>query len=149
MNRDKVLDSLKKYLQLDLSVDRACSAYNAGEYDKSRIEKRKPVFIAKSTVYEWMQQDEEFRSKIEFYKDTPNVLARQTWREKIAKGDYQAAKDWLERKEKSEFSLKTEVGITDKQGNDIIDKVSIHILTVPQNGAQDNGMTTLPKELPE
>ena len=96
-----------------------------------------------------MNEDEEFRSKIEFYRDTPNVLARQTWREKIAKGDYQAAKDWLERKEKSEFSLKTEVGITDKDGNDVIDKVSIHILTVPQNGAKDNGVTALPKELPE
>ena len=61
-----------------------------------------------------MQEDEEFRSKIEFYKDTPNVLARQTWREKIAKGDYQAAKDWLERREKNEFSLKTEIDHTSK-----------------------------------
>ena len=114
MNRDKVLECLKKFLQLDLSVDRSCSAYNAGEYDKAIIEKRKPVFISKSTVYWWMQEDEEFRSKIEFYKDTPNVLARQTWREKIAKGDYQAAKDWLERREKNEFSLKTEIDHTSK-----------------------------------
>lgn len=109
MDREEILEKLKKYLQLDLSVTRACNAYNSAEYELSRIEKRKPQFIAPRTVNEWAQHDEEFRSKIEFYQDTPNVLARTTWREKIVKGDYQAAKDWLERKEKNEFSTKTEV----------------------------------------
>lgn len=111
LDREKVLQKLKKYLQLDLSINRACNAYNADEYERSIINWKPPEFISAQTVREWVRNDEEFRWKIEFYQDTPNVMARQVWREKIAKWDYQASKEWLERRERIEFSTKLEMSI--------------------------------------
>ena len=99
-NRDTVLEKLRAYFQLGLTINRACDQYN---------EKHKGSdYIARSTIQGWYETDEDCRQKIDAWKDTPNVIARQTWVGEL-KGNYTAAKDWLERREKNEFSLKKEV----------------------------------------
>ena len=117
LNREKILQKIKKYLQLDLSVERSVDAYNSQEYDKAIIENRKPVFLTASTIYRWMQDDDEFASKIRFYQDTPNVLARTNWIQALQSWDFEASIKWLERKEKSEFSTRQE--LTGKDGENI------------------------------
>lgn len=144
LNREKILQKIKKYLQLDLSVERSVDAYNSQEYDKAIIENRKPVFLTASTIYRWMQDDDEFASKIRFYQDTPNVLARTNWIQALQRWDFDASIKWLERKEKAEFSTKTEVGVTDKEWKDVITGVSFNIIT---NGTTNSNLTSPREEL--
>lgn len=111
LNREKILEKIKRYLQLDLSVERSVDAYNSQEYDKAITEKRKPDFLTASTIYRWMQDDDEFASKIRFYQDTPNVLARTNWIQALQRWDFDASVKWLERREKLEFSTKVEMSL--------------------------------------
>jgi len=99
-NRDTVLEKLRSYFQLWLTINRACLQYN----DKHKWIDR----IARSTIQWWYEEDEDCRQKIDAWKDTPNVIARNNWIKELKNWTYQASKDWLERREKNEFSLKQE-----------------------------------------
>lgn len=92
---------LRPYFQLGMSVNKACES--AG--------------IPQSTVATWVSNDDELRLKIAVWQREVNNDAYRTWREKINSGDYQAAKDWLERREKDDFSLRNE--LTGKDGKDL------------------------------
>lgn len=93
--KDEIVLSLKTYFQLGYSIKRACQ--NAG-FNFQR-------------VYEWVKDDEVLRTKIEAWQNEISAKARENWREQIRGGDYQASKDWLERREKREFSTRVDVGL--------------------------------------
>ena len=108
-----VLEKLKPYFQCELDIKRSCDAFNTKARDefyaalaRGLTTRTSPEYIARSTVQTWYDSDEEVRHQIDSWKDTINILARQKWREKIQMGDYQASKDWLERRERSEFAPK-------------------------------------------
>lgn len=61
-----------------------------------------------STIWDYYKQDPSFSEKVESLINAPSVRARQVWIEKINAGDYGAAKDWLERRERSEFATRQE-----------------------------------------
>jgi transposase len=108
-NKEKIIELLKEYLKLGYSVNKACEISG----------------IAQSTVQTWIDKDEELRLKINSWQNEPSVLARRNWIEALKYGKpskfgddkYTPAKDWLERKEKNEFSLRQEV--TGKDGEKI------------------------------
>jgi len=62
-----------------------------------------------TTLYTYCEANPKFKERKEILKKHPNLQAKDNWFKKIADWDYHASKEWLERKSKSEFSLKTEV----------------------------------------
>ena len=136
INRLLALEKLKAYFQIDLDIARACAAYNTKARDEFmrrlaqwRTKKEKPDYIARSTVQTWYEQDDTVRHLIDSWKDTTNILARQSWQQKISKWDYLASKEWLERREKKDFSTKSEIWFTDPDG-----KAVTPTLYIPDNG---------------
>lgn len=108
-----VLEKLKPYFQCELDIKRTCDAFNTKARDefysslaRGLTKREKPEYIARSTVQTWYEQDDDVRHLIDSWKDTINIMARQKWRERIQMGDYQASKDWLERRERDQFALK-------------------------------------------
>lgn len=136
INRLVLLEKLKAYFQIDLDISRACAAYNTKARDEfmrqvalGQTKEEKPDYIARTTVQTWYEDDETVRHLIDSWRDTTNILARQSWQEQIKKKNYQASKEWLERREKKDFSVKSEVGFTDPDGKPVTP-----ILYLPDNG---------------
>jgi len=90
--KEEVIEALRPYFQLGCSVLKAC-AY-AG--------------IPQSTVQTWINDDPDLRVRITAWQNEIAAKARANWRAKIAQQDYGASKDWLERMEKGDFSLRNE-----------------------------------------
>jgi len=65
--------------------------------------------ISPATLYRYCEEHPEFWERKETLKKQPNIQAKLNWYKKIEWEDYTASKDWLERKSRDEFSLKTEV----------------------------------------
>lgn len=91
---------LKPLFQLGMSVCKAC----------------KTAGIPVTTVDTWIQNDDELRIKIGSWQKEPDLLARKQWIKSIKEGRpskfgvdyYTPAKEWMERKEKDEFSTRNE-----------------------------------------
>jgi len=64
--------------------------------------------ISPVTLYRYIEKNPEFWKRKETLKKKPNIQAKVNWIKKISANDYQASKEWLERKAKDEFSLKME-----------------------------------------
>ena len=91
-NKEEVIEALRPYFQLGCSVLRAC-AYGG---------------VPQSTVQTWINDDPDLRVRITSWQNEISAAARSNWRAKIEDNDYAASKDWLERNEKAEFSLRNE-----------------------------------------
>lgn len=87
-----MMETLKPYFQLGCAVNRAC-AY-AG--------------IPPTTVETWLKDDDDLRARVTAWQNEIAAKARANWRMKISQQDYGASKDWLERMEKGDFSLRNE-----------------------------------------
>jgi transcriptional regulator with XRE-family HTH domain len=96
--KDAVLKVLEPLFRLGMTRRKACMT--AGVHE--------------STLSRWETDDIELSIKIDTWIKEPSRLAMMNWVDKVKEGDYQASKDWLERKEKDEFSTKTENDITSK-----------------------------------
>lgn len=99
-DKEKAIEALRPKLQLGYSLTKACNI----------------VGIPQSTVATWLEKDEPLRLKVNGWMNEVNELARRNWTEAIKNGIptkvgqdyYTPSKDWLERKEKDEFSMRTE-----------------------------------------
>lgn len=89
---DEYFRKIERYLILGYSLYRACKLGG----------------VPYSTVQDYYKDDEEFSVKVDALVYAPNVKARAVWVSKINAGDYGAAKDWLERRERSEFATRQE-----------------------------------------
>lgn len=76
-----------------------------------------------STLYRYCEDNIEFRDRKEALKKQPNIKAKLNWIKKMEEWEYQASKEWLERKSRDEFSLKQE--INSKVEHTIIDNIDI------------------------
>jgi len=63
--------------------------------------------ISKQTLYRYIEQHPEFWERKEILKKLPNLKAKLIWIKKIEEWNYQAAKEWLKRKARDEFWLKS------------------------------------------
>lgn len=70
--------------------------------------------ISPKTLYRYIKENPAFWQRKDLLKKHPNIQAKINWIQKINDKDYQASKEWLERKSKNEFSLKQEVDQTNK-----------------------------------
>ena len=64
--------------------------------------------ISKKTLYNYCDKFPDFLHQKEVLKKKPNIKAKMNWIKKINDTDYQASKEWLERKARDEFSTKSE-----------------------------------------
>ena len=63
--------------------------------------------IHRDTLYDWIKKDKKLSDRIQELREKPILLARQTVVNGI-KENYANAMDYLQRKRKAEFSLRTE-----------------------------------------
>lgn len=101
-NQEEMIRTLEPYFKLGCNLKKACDY--AG--------------IPYTTVHTWVSADEELRIKINSWQNEVNEEARRVWASKIKGGDFFASKEWLERKEKDEFSNRTE--LTGAEGKNLI-----------------------------
>lgn len=114
-DKEKVLDVLEPIFKLGCSINKAC------EY----------AGIPPTTVITWYEKDPELRLKINSWQNEPSLLARKNWKKSLVEGRpskfgpdiYTPAKEWLERKEKDEFSQRQEM--TGAEGKEL----SINLVT--------------------
>lgn len=100
-NKDEILQSLKPYFLLGMSITKACETLGN---------------IQDQTILNWINDDPSIGVKIKAWQNYLSAKAREVWAARIQEGkDYTAAKEWLERKEKSEFSGRTELTGADGQ----------------------------------
>lgn len=115
-DKEAVIERLKPFFKL------GCSIHLAGQY----------AGIDPQVVYRWMKDDEDVKILIEQWQGEISAKARANWREKIASGDYQASKEWLERnfRERGEFSQKFSLDITTRDASleEIPDEQLIRVL---------------------
>ena len=90
--QEEVVELLKPFFKLGMSVNKACAS--AG--------------IPHSTIQTWIKDNNELRLKIKVWQREINKKAYENWNNKILEGDYIATRDWLERREKDEFSTRAE-----------------------------------------
>lgn len=65
--------------------------------------------ISPKTLYRYIEDNPKFRQRKEILKRQPNITAKMNWANEIKKWTYNSSKEWLERKAKSEFSLRQEI----------------------------------------
>lgn len=95
-NKELVIQKLKPYLQSWVRIKRAIRHYNAS-HDKE-------LPVAERTIYDWLDLDELFRSKIDSFKDYLTIVARNNIAKKIIDWDCAYSWKWLESHEHTEFA---------------------------------------------
>lgn len=91
-NQEEVIRTLEPFFRLGCNIRKAC------EYGG----------IPYTTVHTWISNDEELRIKITAWQHEISAQARRVWKKAIDEGQANAATQWLQKKEKDEFSERTE-----------------------------------------
>lgn len=68
--------------------------------------------ISRDTLYEYIKENPKFSDRIEELQSHPSMKAKINLADRIEKGDIEASKWYLERKNRDEFSLKQQVDTT-------------------------------------
>lgn len=68
--------------------------------------------ISPATLYRYIEDNPEFWERKDRLKKHPNIKAKLNWIKKLEDWEYQASKEWLERKSRDEFSMKQEIDNT-------------------------------------
>lgn len=90
---DKILSDLKDCFNNDYTVTQACLE----------------VGISQDTYYQWIGKSEEFKALMERHQNDLKIKARKILARKVAEGDEDMAKWFLERRDKKLYSPRTEV----------------------------------------
>lgn len=91
-NKEEVIRTLEPFFKLGCNAKKAC-AYAGIPY---------------TTVNTWLNDDEELRIKVTAWQNEISMEARKTLKLSIQSGDKMTALEWIKRKEKDEFSERTE-----------------------------------------
>ena len=108
--KEKILRSLKQYFTLGYNRTKACMF----------------VGFPRTTLQSWEDSDEALRIKIDGWINSVNAKAREVVVKKINNKDNpdtDLAKWWLERREKKDFSTRTENAVEITSADDIIKKL--------------------------
>jgi len=93
LQKAEIIKSLEPFFKLGCNLKKAC-AYGG---------------ICYNTVYNWVKEDEALLIKIKALQNEVNADARKVLVKAIKEGDKQIALNWLSKKEKDEFSDRTEL----------------------------------------
>lgn len=114
-NKDEVFDILEPFFKLGCNVTKACSY--AG--------------VPRTTVQTWIEGDETLRLKVGAWQNEVSMEARKTLLSSIKSGDKTSALEWMKRKEKDEFSDRTEQ--TGPDGDPIVPQpILVRFIDVPE-----------------
>lgn len=108
-NVEEYLAKIERYLMLGYSLNRACELGG----------------VPRKTITDRMEKDEEFRRKVDLLSNSVSIKARANVVERINSKDYHASVDWLERKEKDEWSKRQE--LTGEGGGPIAQEIIVTI----------------------
>lgn len=111
-NKDEVIEILEPYFKLGCNVTKACSY--AG--------------IPRTTVQTWIEGDETLRLKVESWQNEINMSARRALKKSIEEGVPATSLEWLKRKEKDEWSDRSE--LTGGDGKDLMPTQSPEALAI-------------------
>lgn len=114
--REGFIDILRPYLERGNSLLRAYNLAFGCLLEKLTLQEKKKI-PEYTTLMKWIQSDNALSIKIKGWQEKISEKARQNWQEEIEKGNYIASKEWLERKNKDEFSTRQET--TGAEGNPI------------------------------
>jgi hypothetical protein len=114
-DKTEIMKVLEPLFKLGYSINKAC------EY----------AGIEQSTVAKWLSADEILSKKVKVWQNEVNTRARANWIKAIDEGIetkngrdyYTPSKDWLERREKQDFSTRQE--LTGEEGT-AIEQLVIH-----------------------
>ena len=73
--------------------------------------------MAESIYYKHRKNHAEFAARVDMAKEYTTEIARGVVSRRISRGDVDTAKWWLERKNKAQFSLRTETDVTSSDGS--------------------------------
>lgn len=105
--REMIIQSLKPYLEMGLSRNRACSL----------------IGLAPGTLSNWVKEDDALGMKLMGWENAMNVLATANIKmalEKEAETEdtrKETSKWWAERRMKDDFSIKQEMDLNNPDGN--------------------------------
>lgn len=86
--------------------------------------------IDRTTHYNWLREDEDYKSQVESIEDIAIDFAESKLHSQIEKGDTTATIFYLKTKGKRRgYIEKQEFGLTDKNGDDVV-----QIIQIPGNG---------------
>jgi hypothetical protein len=94
--REEIFQSLKPYFTLGYDVKNACILAQ----------------VPYTTITTWLEKDNSLRIQVQSWQNMVNAKARQNVVKAINEGDQAESKWWLERKERNDFSTKSEQDIT-------------------------------------
>lgn len=123
VNINDYITKIERYLLLGYSIPRACQLGG----------------IPATTVYDYMEKDESFRTKIDLLMNSVSLKARANVIERINNKDYHASVDWLERKEKDEWSKRQE--LTGENGQPIQQEIIVTIKDTHADKLRDKPAT--------
>lgn len=94
LDRDEVLELLKPYFLLGMSITRACETSNVCD---------------DQTILNWIREDESISRKIKAWQNYLPSKAEEVIATRIHKGDVKTSKWYVERKLRNEYSRRTEI----------------------------------------
>lgn len=117
------LAEIERYLMLGYSLNRACELGG----------------VPRKTLTDHMDRDEQFRRKVDLLMNSVSIKARANVIERINNKDYHASVDWLERKEKDEWSKRQE--LTGENGQPIQQEIIVTIKDTHADKLRDKPAT--------
>lgn len=98
LDKQETLLKIKPYLLLWLSIKKACNAYNV----KTDFED----YVSPATVGMWYTEIDAVHDQIDAWRESPDMMAHKAWVDNLRTSNFQAAKAWLEVKDKETFGVK-------------------------------------------
>jgi len=92
--RKATIEAVCEYLKLGYNLSKSCDI----------------AFVARPTFIDWCKRDPALRQKVQYYRHYTSLKARETVHKIIESGiGVEESKWWLERKDKKDFSPRTEI----------------------------------------
>ena len=98
LDKQAYLAKIQPYLMLWLSIKKACNAYN--------VKTNWTDFVSPSTIGMWYQEIDSVRDQIDALRESPDMMAHKAWVDNLRTSNFQAAKAWLEVKDRETFGVK-------------------------------------------
>lgn len=129
-DKEKIIELMKPKLKLGYSITKAC----------------KVIGFPQSTFATWLQNDRELRLKVFSWKNNISDKARKNLKEKILSGSEEESRWWLERKEKDEFSTRTEEITAETTIDDLLKELNDESDREAQDQEQEEPNTDVQEE---
>jgi len=91
--RKAIIEAVEKYLKLGFNLTKSCDL----------------AFVPRTTFVTWCKEDPKLRQSVQYWRHYTSVSARETIQTAVENKSIDDAKWWLERKDKKDFSTRSEI----------------------------------------